>query len=612
MNADKKRLNSGFKYYSAYVRNDLYRRFEKTFDLMLEPNSYQHQGSLDSNPYVNNSLVEEQIDRFKNSIGHNFTIMLGDIGVGKSTYVRNLLINNKTPKIDGDSIYLPILGNSQTITKSQCENQVLSIIDSAIDTIEEEFSLKFDPNLFYKYIIGHNKPLLFKKQKVNRELAKIERLEILLESDPYAYNAELIKYYCESKNVCVSNIVIIVDDYEGIDPEVQQYLYNRVSRLFQCLFNNNDQRIAAKMIIALRPHMYQSISNKDIATTYKPNVFEISDVVPLRDIIYKRFDTFRRMPSIYGKINDIEKYDEAAKVFEHFLSRFQDDILDIIQNLCNSNIRDSLIVLSSVMSNRKWFQKRKGELRSSFQPKISDFHISTINVIKSMIYNDGEMFSDKVLHSKTMDKPLIVNIFNHKTECNFMVCAYLIKLFWEFHHQYDVIEITHEKIIECMSLFDLEESIVSERIDYLIENDLIEINRSNDTLSYIYRKKIDGIFSLMKLSILYAFSIRDDIYINHVENKPSGQYTGKEFIKEAVRLIDIFISEETNLLSKVLIGPNGKKIKNIFGEKPISSLIFEGFENDYHARSNVSSEEIKNINSGIRSNLNELENIYKG
>ena len=132
----------------------------------------------------------------------------------------------------------------------------------------------------------------------------------------------------------------------------------------------------------------------------------------------------KNTPELYGRVVNKLAYEEASEIFEMMLSRFDNKLISVILELCNNNFRDAIIVTSRVLCNRKWLQHADIPY-GAFKLKIDMFSFSTINIIKSIIYNESTVYSDKQYFSQSTDINPLGNIFKGEPEDNPILSFYL-------------------------------------------------------------------------------------------------------------------------------------------------------------------------------------------
>lgn len=325
--ADYKK-NRNFEPKAPQSKNAMYKKFSNIFDLIFDPNRYSLDDTFNKGLYLSNAQVEDDLATFIKHPGNNFAVMVGDTGIGKSTYIRKNICSKKVPTIRGDKVFIPFYGNAESVEYTACKSVIRSALDAAIDTIENSTKVLITPEKLYNYIEGHNKRYLFLADN-SRQMSKKERLKALLEIDPYAYKAEELKYLCEYSHI--NDVILVLDDFEGL-PNLTQYPFiEALHTYFQCTQNNTENNYSSKLLISLRPETYGMFKRTNVFNTYKPNhIIRIKTPVALKSLLIQRFNYLKSQKIIYGKISNMDAFEEASETFLDILDRFDGKIISLV------------------------------------------------------------------------------------------------------------------------------------------------------------------------------------------------------------------------------------------------------------------------------------------
>lgn len=570
----KKSINEKY-YQTVSYRNDIYRKFEKQFKYcFLNPIN------IDDSLYVEHSTDEykKSFDLFFGSNNSDIKFFIGYTGVGKTTYTKHYL-NYKTLGIDSfdsESLVIPNSWDGLRISdgnfSKEIDNQISNVLDTILGEIYkpfEEFVIE-ESDKIIKYLksirIGINDSLtieeIYLTQKIGCTINQL-KIQKIKEKHPVEFSSVLLKYIIDNHNQKgIKKLFFVVDDLETLSQIKLRYIIESYFKIYACMHNTKSSPII-KLLINLRPHSFRFL-RQDIKPQYVNsygNYFNsesyriIKNRIPdIRRIFKKRFEgAILQTPEPGNRTT----WDAAKKVFYEIIDDFDDNLIEMIEDLCHKNIRAITDCFQLVLSNRVWCQEFKDY---SDYPNVNklDYHFDIVNVVRTLACGESPVYTGKkeiqfnpknlsniqsrpVFDDSNVFIPnLIVNV--HSKECDILALVIINYLDGYFSSKNQTLPQTEfiSRNTLTKNLFEafgqtVEKEKLDYTIDYLFENRVIrksivskdsdeKINKLEDDDFLYLTLKGSRLFSMLESDSVLLEIFREDvkrIYSNEKKYKTS-------------------------------------------------------------------------------------------
>ena len=197
-------------------------------------------------------------------MSNNTCIIEGLTGSGKSMLVQYVFgIRGLSCKIFEKSLIIPL--NFDGTLYSRVEGLFSSMVKGACDYLIKNFPrlhhIDDYPDDFYSYIEHNRQDLLPSDQYPSP--AVIEQLKIILARNSLGFYSSALKFYLSQTNVCtVDNVILVVDDIEGIrvsDDDKQDIIHELLPikmalEFIECMQNPGNGQIPWSSLYAEAVH----------------------------------------------------------------------------------------------------------------------------------------------------------------------------------------------------------------------------------------------------------------------------------------------------------------------------------------------------------------------
>lgn len=291
---------------------------------------------------------------FKNISAHSISrrpiLLIGDVGVGKSTFINNL-IKVEAPEIFNDCITLKIDLGSKIVLSIDIREAVL---DEIIRILYEEYSIDiFEHDLVHGiYNLEFNR---FKKgiyrEYFEKNNDKSIDLTIKFFEEKQKNKSEHIKsalfHLAKGRN---KQIVIFIDNCDQRDYHTQQLAF-----LISQEIAENWQPVT--VFVSLRPETFHNSIKEGALSGYHPKAFTIAP--PRLDlVIEKRLEFARKIANgeiplaqFEGNVGlNLSTLKELIEVLIHSFER-NFELYNFIDNICNGNIRLGIDMVKSFLGS---------------------------------------------------------------------------------------------------------------------------------------------------------------------------------------------------------------------------------------------------------------------
>lgn len=323
--------NGALSNYSLLSKNILNNRYS---------NLFINDSEVISNPIKSKKKDSLDPTLFASSISDRPIILIGDVGIGKTSFIKNLAYSSAHKEFN-DAIYIYIdLGSKAILSDKKLKNYVLDYIKEqlrvkySINIEEEKFihrTLKdvienFDSGMYGKY----------KLTDINKYNQKLEEKleEAINDNDNYINKA--IKLITKERR---RQVIICLDNADQRDITTQQEAFliaQELSKSWQVL-----------TFISMRPQTFLNSKKNGVIAAYPQHVFTISppktnEVITKRLIFAKKIakGEFKYSYNIGLSLENLSNIIDI--IINSFDSQNGKEIYEFIENIMNGNIRNSL------------------------------------------------------------------------------------------------------------------------------------------------------------------------------------------------------------------------------------------------------------------------------
>lgn len=338
------------------------------------------------------------IDVFAEGIAKRPILLIGDTGVGKTTFIKNLI------KVEGEELFNEAITfylnlGSEGITYNNLKDYIIfdmtkQLLDIYEIDIEADSFVRgiyhFDLQRFKKGIYGRieqsnpqlyaEKELLFLGDKLNN---KVEHLK------------QSLTHISKARK---KQIIIFLDNTDQRSPEIQQEAF-----LISQEFSEN---WPLAVFLTLRPETFHKSSQTGVLTGYHPKAFTIAP--PRIDfVLYKRLQfaleiTRGEIPLSSFEERIILKLFKLSALIEVFLNslRTNPDLLNLIDNVSYGNIRTAINIVKGFFGSGHVNTEKIVSLYENTGSYIIPIH----EFLRAFIYGDNRYYNP--------DSSLIVNVLD--------------------------------------------------------------------------------------------------------------------------------------------------------------------------------------------------------
>ena len=206
-------------------RTELHRSFIQTYlgdelDALLSPSADRLSQVGFDELYVQNEIIEEILKQYMHHTHSNgICVVEGHAGSGKTMLIRRALkISNWKACIMDKTLILPF--NFESILYEDAKNYFMSIVHAACDCLSKEFPSLNDidkhPDEFHAYLAEYRQDLLYSCMDYPLP-SKLKQLQNLHANNPLMFYSCALKFYlCQTNSCQINNIVLVIDNVEGI------------------------------------------------------------------------------------------------------------------------------------------------------------------------------------------------------------------------------------------------------------------------------------------------------------------------------------------------------------------------------------------------------------
>jgi hypothetical protein len=564
--------------------NDIGREFSQTINRIKQENQ-----KTTSICYVKNPKIESQLQDVKDQDQSNFSILIGETGIGKSTYIRKVFGNDTNPEIINNCISVPFFMNRMYLTK---DNHLLRFKEKIQATarliLGEDADYEEISEDFYQFIKSKNKHLL----EIKDFFAKATNKEILADvkkEDFYGYYTELLKYACIKKNI--QKIVIIYDDWESISElDVLFELINIGCHFYECCAQSlKEEKIIVTTVMAIRPSTRLALANKEWFSAYTPyKEIMIREPVDLKSIYLAQIknDPMRK---------NTTREEEVFEILDKYVNGLPQVWCNMLTEYANYNIREALNMLSGIITNRRYIQGGATPMYY-FKAEEEDFHFNKPNIARSMILKESELYLDN-------DGSIFNILKNNDNEKSDLIVAYICKYFFILNDgkYISLKRVAEDLLYKDIKLIGIDHEVAQDSLKYLIEKRVVDkVTVDKDTIYYSACPRLFAPFSVFKQNSVLCDVLRDDVYLDKEElshgylRYPITKMIEQNKLDASIAFLHCIVNTESNLRNR--INPSSRQyFCTKFGEKMLVSDMLEGYRHMLYATRNSDDKRYKNL-----------------
>lgn len=580
------------------------------FETVLNPEANDiHDVGFDS-LYVPMQSYEDKLSPFKSYMDSDRCLFLtGLTGCGKSSLLSHIFhINNHSIIIDNRSLYISFSFDHAIAArdKSHIESYFTNQVKTACEIIKAELikmNLQTSNHDLYEYIKRVRHDSL--QHGKDEESLEDNRLKSLMEADPIAYYALVLKYYLTVLKE-INNVVLIVDDIESVGHLLELVPIDIGLSLWSCFKrqpNDAPKVWRSSVIISCRHYVYRMIQKHSIESTYIiesgidsqtlesypiDNEINIAEPVKLIDIVRKRVEAL-------DKKGDGKRWKDALAVVEYMLTTVDNTFGDFVTAICINNIRKALDVLKKVILNKRWIQRNwqgEDQVPGAFTiNSIKQFNMSPPCLLRAIALGEGNTYAD---HS------IIPNILNNDQDENSdLITLIVLKSFMSKSSEKAIdwrISLDRYKIVEEIKQVLINEDAhpsIDCAVEHLILNRLLlrsknqsqddglDIQSSNiaDIKKVYVSRSAFALWNQLGRSSVLLELFTDDIFIDY-ESNPVEKHNFTLFDARAFQTCIEFVSKMVELEKKFRFDAKNKglseKMNDLLGSEFITKQLLNG------------------------------------
>lgn len=317
--------------YSLVSKNVLKARYAALFD---ESEKYPAVTS------VKNNLKDQSLDPtiFSEAMSKRPIVLIGDVGVGKTSFVKNLMYSSEYEEFK-NAIYLYIdLGSQATLT----DNLNNFVLDEIIQQLKNKYVTniyedKFVKGVYSREIIDFSRSIWSNIKESNRSEYDLQLLKMLQENIDKKDN-HLKRSISHLVSLKKQQVVICIDNADQRDFNIQQQAFI-ISQELAKHWN-------ALVFISVRPQTFFRSKVSGAFAAYPDKVFTISP--PRIDLVVKKRLEFAlkvsegKLPLEYVEKVNVQ-ISSLAIFIKILLDCLQDkELCEFISNITGGNIRQAL------------------------------------------------------------------------------------------------------------------------------------------------------------------------------------------------------------------------------------------------------------------------------
>lgn len=631
MEKDVRKINERLEYIEKIGASDIYRKFKIQFEAMFNPNDIAKSKEEFKKIYVNDTVFENKLEDFRNSVGSMAAFCVGYTGIGKTTSIRycfnlgikKIVVYNAERKelvfpafFDGHNLEVDF---SEDLAKKI--GAVCSFLERENPDLKQYMRTENGLSELVNFI-QETKPEIIEVDPLvlvdMDDVAEVRyRLRQAFDNHKYSYFAMRLKYMIMKKYDRYKRLVIILDDVESLPHSYQQSLIRLYLSFFDCMTNTEfpqDTEYNINLLISLRPHTFRLFNNNRNLETYPVLKHPITkdEPIDLSDLFQKRFDYYTETNSrVIGNMGSwTECYNSLKTMNEMFMGKYKTMII----RLCFMNIREALSCYARIFANRLWIQKNK-EQYAEFTINIPEYTFNNITIIRALACNESKAYFDE-------ENNLFPCLFLNEDQKDYTIyCLLLLNVFYEKKSKN---EYYGENAQEKKELMDELETVFPHEVVKKFENCLfylfekrilrksirdkddyktLDTRKSLKDDSFIYlSSKGEEMWKMFSQDSVLLELFREAVYRDYKKNDFNDKSSyelmesghQREIFLDLLKYIEYLGYREDDLRNSVTENSKRKKYEELFGREMMVSYLLEGVHCSLRYSGKIEDPEIKN------------------
>lgn len=329
----------------------------------------------------------ELLELFANSLSKRPILLIGDVGVGKSTFIDNLLLV-EAPQVFEKSITFKIDLGSKAIISMDVRTSIIKIIkDQLLNTYQIDINDDDFVRHAYYTELGNFKKSVVVKRLYDIDMGKAIEKEIefltQLVQDEITHIKKALEHICKNQK---KQIIVFIDNCDQRN-DVDQETAFLIAQEFA-----SDWPVIA--FLCLRPETFHRTKKKEGALSgYHPKAFTIAPP-RIDDVINKRLTFAQKITSGEIQLSNLQnktsfsKLDELIQCFKESLER-NHDLYKFFENVSNGNIRKAIELIKKFFgSGHVDTEKILRIIESS-----GNYTVPVHEVLRSVIFGDNVYYN---------------------------------------------------------------------------------------------------------------------------------------------------------------------------------------------------------------------------
>ena len=644
-------------------RSDLYRRYRRAFDCLLDLDDLTMPFGPRDMIYVHDEEFEDNIYSVIEDMNDTISIVIGYAGVGKSTSLRYKfgyyhpapVFYKKNEKV----LIFPSNFNGHLETRENYEGEncnidsdvvrddlrkriesVCSFLESRCFGLKERFLSKEGQEEFYNYLKETNPKTLENlsfsdMMELNEEEQKKKRLEYAYNNEKFIFIATKLKYYMGCKECSCEKIILILDDIEPLLYDQQKALVMQYSRFISCMKNRlesiSEKPFIINLIISMRPYTYREL-NRDEAfrafyitrQVYKFNTLDFGELLQKKIEYYSNEIPHKNKTS----------WNEACNILKILVGKFDSRYSEMVKNLNLWNIRDSINIFKSILMNRMWIQ-RNMEKTAAFSISEDNYIFNNITVLRAISCGSEHTYR---YHLDNLVPNILQNSRNGRKNYCFIILSIMrhFTIGTSIENLYGSDPKEFGELCKMYCYMFPNKSNINQDVEYALNflfyskillkgiNDIKDEKHGEGklvlqegNLLYLSPRGYE-VWNMLGSDSVYLELCREDIFRNYegIEEFALSSYelmrTGKQemIFVDLLRMLLELINEEENYVRYAIDHGTLPQYLNAFGNVVIGKILLSGIDNSIIYSCNGWRDDINEMRKNVIEGITHIEKMF--
>lgn len=363
----------------ALVSKELLRTRYTTF--------FESQAGVSTSPAAGKKGTNPQLtqDVLAASLSKRPILLVGDVGAGKTTFIRNLVKNDAKEEFNRALVLFLDYGVKPAVAtdlKSYTSGEIIRQLrdNHQIDISERNFVR----GVYHQRLMDFSKGIYSDLKESAPDTFKIKELEFLenLLDDEESHVRQSLEHIFRGQK---RQIVIFLDNVDQRPPLFQEEVF--------LIATSMAATWPITAFVSLRPETFALSRARGALAAYQPRVFTIEP--PRIDLVIKKRLEFALSQLIAaGKLPGLEGITLASKNLEYYLRMLirafdtQQEIVEFIDNMSAGNVREALKYVGSFVGSGHVDSAKILEIESQ-----GSYFLPLHEFIRAVIYKDAEHYN---------------------------------------------------------------------------------------------------------------------------------------------------------------------------------------------------------------------------